>query len=185
VIHGDEHYVTTIGGRKFWPLDPRAEDICIQDIAHSLAHICRFNGHVRTFYSVAQHSLLVATHVPPEFALYGLLHDAAEAYLGDLSSPIKHSAQMRRFRSADKKLTAMIYRRFGLHGAEPSIVKVVDRTLIVDEIRDVALHVGVRQPHLQGPGLGIRISPMCPEEAGHAFLFRFHQLAGVQDAASR
>lgn len=179
MTHGDENYITTISGRKFWPLDPRAEDIVIEDIAHALSMICRFNGHVKSFYSVAQHCLIVSHHVPAEAALYGLLHDAAEAYLGDMSGPLKHDLSMQQFRAWDHWLTGLIYVRFGLREPEPPVVKQIDRLLIQDEARCVAMHPDVRPAGLRGPGLGRHISPMCPEEARHAFLYRFHQLHGA------
>lgn len=182
--HGDTNYFTTISGRRFWPLDPRVEDIDIQDIAHALAHVCRFNGHVREFYSVAQHSVIVSHYVPREFALHGLLHDAAEAYIGDMSAPLKHDPNMVMYREADRQLTSLIYRRFGIRtkgllaslDPVPLAVKMVDRLLIQDEIRDIALHVGVRQPHLQGPGLGYQIVPRTPAQARDLFLYRFEVL---------
>lgn len=70
----------TYTGRQFWPLDPRAEDIDIRDVAHHLSLICRFNGAGRAFYSLAQHSCLVADTLDAPLKLWGLLHDAAEAY---------------------------------------------------------------------------------------------------------
>lgn len=85
-------YIQTYTGKKFHPFDPKPEEICIEDIAHSLAHICRFNGHTEFFYSVAQHSLIVAHLLKDESPLtqlLGLLHDAAEAYIGDIPAPIK------------------------------------------------------------------------------------------------
>lgn len=82
-------WIQTFTGRAFWPLRPRAEDVRIEDIAHALAMKCRFGGMTRQFYSVAQHSVLVSRIVPPADALWGLLHDAAEAYLPDVCRPIK------------------------------------------------------------------------------------------------
>jgi 5'-deoxynucleotidase YfbR-like HD superfamily hydrolase len=81
----------TWSGRRFYPADPRVEDVCLGDIAHALARICRFNGHVRDTYSVAQHCVLVSELVLPDLALHGLLHDAAEAYTGDLIAPMKRA----------------------------------------------------------------------------------------------
>src|SRR5688572_18527016 len=85
-------WILTATGRSFWPLDPRADEICIDDIAQALAKVCRFGGHCCDFYSVAQHSVLVAHLVErshPQLALHALLHDAAEAYLGDFTQPLK------------------------------------------------------------------------------------------------
>lgn len=82
-------WMQTYTGRKFWPLNPRAEEVYIEDIAHSLALSCRFNGHCKVFYSIAQHSVLVSQIVKPTQQLIALLHDSAEAYLGDIIRPIK------------------------------------------------------------------------------------------------
>jgi len=87
----DDALETFTGGR-FHPFDPDPSDVHIADIAGGLAHTCRFGGHCRSFYSVAQHSLFVASELEdqgPRLELYGLLHDAAEAYLGDLPRPVK------------------------------------------------------------------------------------------------
>jgi hypothetical protein len=181
VTHGDANYMNTISGRKFWPLDPRAEDVDIRDIAHALANLCRFNGHVRKFYSVAQHSVIVSQVVPPEFALYGLLHDAAEAYIGDMTRPLKHDPKMARFKECDIRLSAVIYQRFGLGHEEPPCVKAADRLVLQDEVRDVALHTERGSGYVHGAGTGRFIHPQCPDEAKHSFIFRFHQLYGIRD----
>lgn len=82
-------YIRTFRGRKFFPLDPRAEDVEILDIAHHLSHICRWSGAVKSFYSVALHSLHVSMMVRREHALAALCHDAAESFLCDMPSPVK------------------------------------------------------------------------------------------------
>ncbi len=81
--------ITTYTGKKFSFIDPQPEDICIEDIAHHLSLICRFNGACRVHYSVAQHSVLVAEMVPDKLIAQALLHDAGEAYYGDITSPFK------------------------------------------------------------------------------------------------
>ncbi|MBF0305168.1 MAG: hypothetical protein HQL41_05920 [Alphaproteobacteria bacterium] len=82
-------WITTEKGGPFNLAHPKAGDVDIEEIAASLAKLCRFNGHSRYFYSVAQHSVLVSDMLPPELRAYGLFHDAHKAYLGDLTTPIK------------------------------------------------------------------------------------------------
>ena len=77
-------WMQTYTGERFWPLDPRIEDIHIRDISMALGKLCRYGGHTIFFYSVAEHSVLVSEYVPEEYALWGLLHDASEAYLSDI-----------------------------------------------------------------------------------------------------
>ena len=83
------NWILTQTGKRFDLFEPDADMIDPRDIAHSLAHLCRFNGHTREFYSVAQHSCLVADLVPTEHKLAALLHDATEAYIGDMVRPLK------------------------------------------------------------------------------------------------
>ncbi|MFZ5650132.1 MAG: phosphohydrolase [Bacillota bacterium] len=111
------NWIETYTGKKFYPLDPRPEDVCIEDIAHSLAMQCRFNGHTRVFYSVAEHSVLMARELAllgygKTVQLYGLLHDAAEAYLCDLPRPIKQ--ELNQYRTAEIKLQRTILNALGL-----------------------------------------------------------------------
>ena len=82
-------------GLPFWPLDPRPEEVRIEAIAHQLGNLCRFNGACKVFYSVAQHSVLVSYLVSKRYALAGLLHDAAEAYLGDVIRPLKRFLEVK------------------------------------------------------------------------------------------
>ncbi len=112
-------YIYTYSGQKFFPLLPELEKILILDIAHALSNICRFTGHVKSFYSVAQHSVLVSLDCPPKLALAGLLHDASEAYLCDVSSPVKKLDSMKTYREVEEKLQAIIYSKFGVPFTTP------------------------------------------------------------------
>jgi hypothetical protein len=82
-------WMQTFTGRQFFPMDPRPEEVDPTDIAHALSLLCRYNGHVDRFYSVAEHCVHLSYVVPPEHALWALLHDATEAYVGDMISPLK------------------------------------------------------------------------------------------------
>jgi len=85
----DMSWIQTYTGKCFHPREPGPDDFDIRDVAHALSLLCRFNGHCRTFYSVAEHSVRVSRICPPAAALWGLLHDLGEAYVGDLPRPLK------------------------------------------------------------------------------------------------
>jgi hypothetical protein len=105
-------WMQTYTGRAFWPLAPQADDIDPADIAHALSMLCRYGGHVERFYSVAEHCVLMSYAVPPGYALWALLHDATEAYMGDMVRPLKRS--MPEYQAAEARLSAVICDRFGL-----------------------------------------------------------------------
>lgn len=107
-------WIQTVSGKKFYPLDPRPEDICIEDIAVGLSNTCRFAGQVRRFYSVAQHSVILAKLVSPENALWALLHDAPEAYINDVARPVKLSTKMQGYRSIERDIMCVIAEKYGL-----------------------------------------------------------------------
>ena len=175
--------ILTSAGTYFHFLDPERSAIDIETIAHALAHICRFTGHTNTFYSVAQHSVLVSRLVPPEHALAGLLHDAAEAYLGDVSAPLKQL--LPDYKAIESRVEAEVLRRFGLPAKLPPEVKEADRLALAieqralmpvhDNVWDCELH-----PDYDRIKTLIEIVPAQPVVARKLFMGRFRELLGVQ-----
>jgi len=103
-------WILTYSGTRFELIMPTGAMVKPQDIAHALARLCRFNGHTREHYSVAQHSLLVAELVPAEHKLQALLHDATEAYVGDMTRPLKQL--MPEFQYAERRVWLAICEAF-------------------------------------------------------------------------
>lgn len=129
----------TFTGRQFWPADPRPSDICVEDIAHALSLLCRFGGHCRSHYSVAQHSVLVSMACRREHALIGLLHDAAEAYLGDVIKPVKRELRAV-YKPLELRWALAIGQAFGIGDALvelPEDVERADHIVLVAERRDL------------------------------------------------
>jgi hypothetical protein len=169
-------WIQTYSGRQFWPLSPRAADVDIADIAHSLSLQCRFHGHCLHFYSVAQHSVLVSQALPDDLALWGLLHDAAEAYVSDLPRPLKSTAPA--FRAAEDRVLHLIAAQFGLVWPMPDAVAHADDVLLATELRE--LMAPPPEPWQLGvDALPLRIDPLPPREAKQLFLQRFAALTGV------
>lgn len=135
---------STASGVPFWVGDPRPEDIRIADIAQQLSRICRFGGALRQdieIYTVAQHCCLVSDNCPPEFRLEGLLHDAHEAYIGDLVKPIK--LQVPAWKTLEKRVETAVRLRFGLPEKTSLQVKEQDVRAVVTEHRDVQTITGL------------------------------------------
>lgn len=101
--------------------DPDPDVFDIHVIARALSRQCRFNGHTRVFYSVAEHSVLVSKLVPPRLQLWGLLHDAAETFLGDVSSPLKRSPLMSGYRQVEAVMEQALLTKFGVWPAKTSV----------------------------------------------------------------
>lgn len=131
------NWMQTYTGKMFFPYDLRDEDFCIEDIAGALSKLCRYGGHCKRFYSVAEHSVLVSRLVPPEHAFCGLMHDATEAYLVDMPRPIK--VGFPQYKEMEAKLWSAIARRWGLPAAMPEAVDVVDGHMLWHEM-SVLLH---------------------------------------------
>lgn len=124
-------WIQTYTGRQFWPLDPKPEEIFIEDIAHALSMKCRYGGHTRCFYSVAEHSVLVARQLPGKLKLAGLLHDASEAYLADVPRPLKKC--LSGFHHIERAIEEAVAERFGLQGPWADEVHKVDDQLLATE----------------------------------------------------
>jgi len=168
-------FIVTYTGKRFYPLDPRAEDVDVNDIMHSLSHLSRFAGHCTSFYSVAQHCVLVSLMCPPEFALWGLLHDAPEAYLVDVPSPLKRCPEFAFYREAESKLMSTICGVFGLDKIEPPAVKLVDKRMLATEARDLTMTEG-RGWITEAEPYDFHIKPWSPEIARAKYISRLHEL---------
>lgn len=171
-------WVFTFTGEPFWPLEPRKQDVRILDIAHHLSQLCRYGGATRRPYSVAQHSVIVSQACPQKFALHGLLHDGSEAYLVDITVPVKGDRALAGYRAIEERVQRVIYERFGLSPEEPEEVKRVDRVVALTEIRDLVntpdgWHSDEVQP------LKKRVLPLGADRARSLFLNRFCVLTGT------
>lgn len=165
-------WLQTFTGRPFWPLDPRPEEIDIEDIAQALSLKCRYGGHCLCFYSVAEHSVLVSQHVAPEHALWALLHDAGEAYLADIPRPVKPSLEG--WKAIEARVMRAVCDRFGLPHQEPREVKAVDFAITTDE--KIALMADGPAWTGLAPPVGAVIQALSPPVAKMVFLARFAEL---------
>jgi 5'-deoxynucleotidase YfbR-like HD superfamily hydrolase len=176
-------FIETRTGRRFQPLNPIIKDIDIEDIAHSLANQCRFTGHTAEHYSVAEHSVRVWQLVgqwgltKPE-QRWALLHDASEAYLVDIPSPLKCTPVFALYREAEARLMRAICVRYTLSCTQPLIVHRADAVLLATEVRDLMPgreeHWGaLAEKAIPRP---YQIVPWSPTTAKRRFLAAFEQV---------
>lgn len=167
--------IITHTGKWFDVLNPNPDDVDIEDIAHALANQCRFTGHIDEFYSVAQHSVLVANATPAPWKLHALLHDASEAYLSDIARPIKkHPAFGAFYLEAEERLEEAVYEHFHVNpknGHER--VKQADDILLRTEVRDL---MPSTFPVYPGDTLTEEIIPWTPKRAKREFLRKYSEL---------
>lgn len=167
--------ILTHSGIEFDVCNPDPDLIEIEDIAHALSHICRFTGHTKHFYSVAQHSYLCATLVPPEHALEALLHDAAEAYIGDVSSPLK--AQLPGYQVIEANLEQAIRQRFGLPTQKTPWVKEADLQMLAAEKAQLMPQFDEPWDILTGVATpDVTIHQPTPEQDRRAFMWVFRAM---------
>ncbi len=193
-------WLCTRSGTKFYPLRPRAEDVHLEDIAHGLAHTFRFGGQSPMPYTVAQHSIEVSRTLRPRtgsqkeeedkyLTLWGLLHDAAEAYLWDIQQPVKRMLKWKtgqrtlRFEQIENKIMAAVAERFSLPWPlEPklnNLLKDADFLQLRRERRDL---FGPEQPVWRDINTILDLPPIAVPrlstvEARTAFLEEFKRIA--------
>ena len=173
--------IRTYSGVDVLPLglDPAAVNVV--DVAVSLSRQARFLGHTRAPYSVAQHSVAVslrAEAIDPASALWGLLHDASEAYLGDVVSPLKVTDIFAAYRAVEADVQAQLYRRFGLEGDPPPAVDLADRLERAREFRDLVDGPLPDDARVLSTGLAPIGSPWSADRAAAEFCQRFVLLGG-------
>ena len=170
--------ILTCSGEDFSFINPDAYRFDIETIAHALSNLCRFTGHTSAFYSVAQHSVLVSRLVPREMRLAGLLHDATEAFVGDMTKPLKD--MFPEFRRIEKNIGAAICRQYSIPFPLPQEIKQADLILLATEQRDLMPRVNMQWSYLEGvEPLKETIIPWPPALAKEQFLARFHALSGA------
>lgn len=157
---------TSLGG-QFWPIDPRADEIDPEDVAHALSLLCRFGGHCLRFYSVAEHSVLLSRAVAPENRLWALLHDATEAYLVDVPRPLKPF--LVGYREAEDKIAVAVCERFGLPLQMPAEVKAADTRILTDE-RHQNMAPAPKPWSTDTEPLGVKLQFWSPQQAKREFL---------------
>lgn len=175
-------HIVTYTGALINPLDPDPEQIRLRDIAHALSQACRFTGHTRIPYFVAQHSVIVSDLVPPENALVGLMHDASEAYLSDIASPVKQQPAFGDvYKAAEERLMHAIAARFGFEWPPPDTVKRADMIALRTEQRDLMpmSYDLAEYTDRDGEFLPRTILPWTSDMAEAVFVATFDRLARV------
>lgn len=171
-------WIQTYCSRQFWVIDPRPDDFDIRDIAHALSLICRFNGHCLRFYSVAEHSILMAIYFLKKGqyanAYWALMHDCTEAYLCDVPRPIK--PLLPGYKEVENNLMRMAAIKFGLQGsAMPTAVKDVDYAILFAEAEQ---NMGPAPEVWNSPvkPLNVKLQYWTPEQAERNFLMVFEAI---------
>ena len=167
----NDKYIQTYSGIRFWPLDPRIEDINLEDIAHALSMQCRFSGHTSFHYSVAQHSLIVSEYCKPENALAGLLHDASEAYLIDVPRPIK--PHLIGYADAEDKIMKLVSQKFGFEYPFDDEIKELDLKVLYLEKQQLLKELTWSMKFPETKIENYQIKKKNPEDVKFQFLDKF------------
>lgn len=169
-------YIVTYTKRKFNAFNPRPQDIVLEDIAHSLSMQCRFNGHCDYFYSVANHSILCAKvgeqlKLNDDLKLMLLFHDASEAYLADIPSPVKQ--HMIDYKEIENNVQEAIWDALGVRPTKLNLktIKEIDRTLLLNEIKYLRGEEHYRELSFSDASIDLGyIEPQDPKTAKFEFI---------------
>lgn len=167
----------TFTGRIFFPHCPDERQLNLLDISHHLSMICRFTGAVRRFYSVAEHSVHVSLVVPPEHAFTALLHDATEAYINDLSRPLKQ--HLSTYQAFEREIWRAIAQRYDLPAIMPSCIKDADTAVLVAEMNKLMPGPKPNDGGLWYPDRApaqVKIRALSPDRARYLFWHRLAEL---------
>ena len=172
-------WIETVSGGRFDFDDIPANTINILDVAHALGNLCRFTGHVRRFYSVAEHSINVSYVIQPRLALFGLLHDAQEAYCGDVNKPLR--TLLERYNDIEHEVQALAYDQFchrQPNADECTEINRADWTMLCAEARQLLPSRGSTWENVPITHMPEEAMVKCwgPEEAAHEFANRFERL---------
>lgn len=169
-------------GKYFDLLRPELAEFTIHDIAAALSKLCRFTGHTREFYSVAQHSVLVSQEAPEELKMNALLHDAAEFVLGDVASPLKSLLPHYKMLEASVQQAVRNKFNYGFECTHPA-VKHLDLVLLATERRDLMPNGDDSEWEiLKGIApLSRHIQPLPPAEAYRLFIGQYNSIATEED----
>lgn len=178
-MYNPPNTIQTIHGNYFSYLEPENYEYDIEEIAWSLAKQCRFTGHIKckNIYSVAQHSVLVSKLLPAHLKLIGLMHDAAEAFMGDVNSPLK--ALLPEYKRIEKMVEKAIFSHFGLQFPMPEIIKRADLAILAAEKRNLKPPTRVQWKLLEYVlPMKETIKPMDPPLAYEYFMHHWRLYTG-------
>lgn len=176
----DGGWIMTFTGKKFYPTNPDSDLINIVDIAHALSNICRYAGHSKFFYSVGQHSILLAEYVKKiglskEHQLAALTHDSSEAYLVDIPKPVKHC--FKGYAEAEDKVSDAVAQKFGFSPDLFLEVKPYDVSILLDEV--AVLYDAPRSVwNVNAEPLGVKIESWTSEFTKQKFLQTYKDIVG-------
>jgi 5'-deoxynucleotidase YfbR-like HD superfamily hydrolase len=157
-------------------------DYDIDVIAHSLSNICRYGGHSNKFYSVAEHCVLVSRVVPLDLALCGLLHDASEAYCGDVCKPLKN--MLPAYEEIEDRVQEAIANHFNLPFPFPKEIHLADKAVYRAERRQITnAEDKIWFTHI--PEADVLVTGMDPKNAKNFFLSRYYELTSEHPLLQR